>query len=94
MFIIRTNYLKIVSVSLLKHAEMGCQKVRIQGHQELRGFRSPSGVVSRPISCHSFDFFEIVLRIDRLEHTAQKVYRRPWPVDCSVARPFRVKSAY
>ena len=39
----------------------------------LRGFRSPSGVVSKPISGHSFDFFQNFFPgIDRPEHSAQK----------------------
>ena len=39
----------------------------------LRGFRSPSGVVSKPISGHSFEFFQNFFPgIDRPEHSAQK----------------------
>ena len=39
----------------------------------LRGFRSPSGLVSKPISGHSFDLFEIFFSgIDRPEDSAQK----------------------
>ena len=34
------------------------QGVFVSTATPLRGFRSPSGVVSKPISGHSFDFFE------------------------------------
>ena len=41
------------------------------GKLNLRGFRSPSGIVSKP--GHNFDFFEKkILGIDRSEHIARK----------------------
>ena len=61
----------------------------------LRGFWSHYRVVSKSISSHSFDFFEKFFSgINRPEHSAKKVYRWLWPVNCPVARPFRVKSAF